>query len=60
MTTAEKNVQAEDLTDTRPDAARDIVCGIDIGGTRTKVGLVDLGDNEVLGTIVIDTDEWKK
>ena len=56
MTTAEKNARAEAVANTRPDVTRDIVCGIDIGGTRTKVGLVDLGTNEVLGTIVIDTD----
>lgn len=35
---------------------RDVVCGIDLGGTRTKVGLVDLAHNELIDLEVFPTE----
>lgn len=39
-----------------PNSVTDIVCGIDVGGTRTKCGLVDLAGGRVLATTVFDTE----
>jgi glucokinase len=35
-----------------------LAIGIDIGGTRTKIGLVDLVKGEVLETIISPTEKY--